>query len=139
MILTKRNFRKEDPVTALFNEFFNTGFTVPVSRKPLVNIIESDERIELSLAAPGLNKDQIKIDIDDDLLHISASVEQKDANEGEKFLKKEFNFFKFKRTFSIPDTVETDKIEAKYENGILLIAFPKKEEVKGQKRTLVIS
>lgn len=98
---------------------------------PFVNITENNENFSLEIAAPGLNKKDFNIQLEKDQLIISVSKEQTDTSEEEgKWTRKEFNFSNFKRTFYLSDAVETGNIRAEYNNGILYVTLPKKEEVK---------
>jgi HSP20 family protein len=110
-----------------------------VTRIPAVNIQETDENFMLSLAAPGKTKSEFNIELENDVLSISAlGNEQEEAMaSNEKFTRKEFDYNNFKREFSLPETVEVDKISASYNNGVLEINLPKKEEAKQQPKRLI--
>ena len=97
---------------------------------PSVNIKDTKEVYLVEVAAPGLTKESFNIKVEDDLLTISAEVEEQKLNEGEKFTRKEFTHSSFKRTFTLPKTIASDKISAAYENGILKVTLPKLEEAK---------
>ena len=96
---------------------------------PLVNIKENEDLFEVEVAAPGFNKTDFSVELNNDVLTIS-SEKKNEEKDNEKSLRQEFNFQSFKRSFTLPELVEDDKISAKYENGILAIAIPKKEEAK---------
>lgn len=118
----------------LFNEFFNGSFSKPqkkhnTSNFPAANVTENNDNFRIEMAVPGLTKKDISIEIDNDLLTVSANKETS-QKEGEKFTRKEFNFDQFKRTFELPESVDTSKIEAAFKNGILEIVLAKKEEAK---------
>ena len=115
----------------LFNDVLADDYQVNYCRKPATNIIENEDNFELSLAVPGLEKDDIKIDLEDNLLTISAEKEVKTENVN--FSRKEFAYNSFSRAFTLPKTVEADKIKADYKNGILNINIPKIEEAKLKK------
>jgi HSP20 family protein len=106
----------------------NIGTTLPA-----VNIAETDNDLIIEVAAPGMNKKDFKVEINDNQLHIGYNKETKnetnDTNEGNHW-RKEFSFESFNRTFSLPAIVESDKISASYTDGILRLAFPKKEEAR---------
>lgn len=118
----------------LFEELFNnflkdeTGITSVRSAKPAVNILEEQERYVLELAVPGIKKEDIDIKIEDKQLIISSSKENKDEETKENFLRMEYNFESFKRVFSLPDTVNSNEINAEYTDGILKLNLKKKEE-----------
>jgi HSP20 family protein len=114
------------------NDLFNDEPVVNAS-VPSVNVIESNDNFKIEVAAPGLKKDDFKIELDNKLLKISSERRQEDEKkEGEKILRREFSYCSFKRTFALPDTVEQGKIEAVHENGILTVVIPKREEARLQ-------
>jgi len=122
----------------LTRDFFNDDFFYPVikrndyfSNTPAVNISEDDEQFTIELAAPGLDKKDLHINLNDDLLTISAENKEENNEEQEgKWTRQEFNYRSFCRSFSIPETVDRDKIKAVHKDGILRINIPKKEESK---------
>ncbi len=124
----------KDPMLALFEDFFRP--VVPTLENqmgrlvvPAVNIIEDDKGVEIDLAAPGLKKDDFEIKVEDNVLTISAHKEEEKLEEGANFIKKEFGYENFQRSFTLPDNVfDIDKVEAKYEDGVLKIYIPKLEE-----------
>ncbi len=98
---------------------------------PAVNIKETEESFEVELAAPGFQKSDFKIEVENNVLTISSEKqEENELKEGETFTKREFSYQAFTRSFTLPETVESDKITAKYDNGILKIEIPKKDEAK---------
>ncbi len=101
------------------------------STMPSVNVVESEDAFLIEVAAPGYKKEDFNIELDDDVLVLSTEIEkEKELKEGEKFTKREFSYQSFKRSFNLPELVEKDQINAKYENGILNVSIPKKEEAK---------
>ena len=83
------------------------------------------------MAAPGFSKDEFRIELNNDLLTISSEKKvENETKEGENFTRREFSYQSFSRSFTLPNTVNSDKIGAKYENGILKVLIPKKEEAK---------
>ncbi len=103
---------------------------------PAVNIRERDQAFVLEIAAPGLQKSDFNIELDNEVLTISASVEKEEAAK-EKYSRKEFSYTNFKRVFTLPDTVNSSEILASYEQGILLVQLPKKEEAQVQPKRLI--
>ncbi|HRN97802.1 MAG TPA: Hsp20/alpha crystallin family protein [Flavobacterium sp.] len=95
---------------------------------PPVNIRETDTQFEVELSAPGKTKDDFNIDVDQNLLTISSESNQESSSNEGKYTRREFSFSSFKRSFTLPETVNEDQITARYENGILSIVLPKKEE-----------
>lgn len=132
--LVKRNY---SPLNNLFEEIFGA---LPASnfskdlQVPAVNVKESNEAFDLEVAAPGLQKQDFKLNVDDNLLTISYEKQSQSAtdekNEDIKIHRQEFTTRSFKRTFTLDEKIDAGKIVAKYENGILSVSLPKKEEVK---------
>lgn len=129
MSLTKRN---EVMFPALMNEIFRPdwfgGTQNARTAVPAVNIKENQENFELELFVPGRSKDELIIEIDDSILTISSETKEENEETKENFTRREFTLSSFKRAFTLPETVATDKIEASYNEGILKFNLPKKEE-----------
>jgi HSP20 family protein len=106
-------------------DFFGKRFSDPAA-----NIIENNDAFQLEIAAPGMTKEDFKIDLENNILNISAEVEDAKREEGKNYSRKEFYYGSFSRAFTLPKTIDTDKITADYENGILKIALPKKDEAR---------
>ncbi len=108
---------------------------------PALNIIENIPNFVVEIAAPGIDKKDFKIEVQEDILKISAKkvVESEEKDEDSQFLKREFNYQEFERSFKLPEDVQQDKILANYENGVLKITLPKKEEKKAFKKMVEIS
>ncbi|QYJ68354.1 Hsp20/alpha crystallin family protein [Flavobacterium litorale] len=105
---------------------------------PSVNIQENESGYELALAVPGMKKEDFNIEIDNDLLSISAEVKtEKTEEEKGKFTRREFSLSSFKRSFTLPETVNTDAINAAYNSGILTLTLPKKEEALPKAKRLI--
>lgn len=96
----------------------------------LVNIKEVKDSYIIEVAAPGFTKENFSIKVEGNMLAISGNQSETTENTAEKFTRKEFSFSSFTRNFTLPKTVEAGKITATYENGILLVTLPKKEEAK---------
>lgn len=104
---------------------------------PAVNIKETDASFGIELAAPGKTKDDFNIEIDHNVLTISSEEKaEKEETQG-KYTRKEFNYSSFRRAFTLPETVNTDSINATYENGVLHVALPKKEEALPKPKRLI--
>jgi len=95
---------------------------------PPVNIRETDTQFEVELSAPGKTKEDFNIEIDNDLLTISSETKTENTTEEGKFTRREFSHSAFRRSFTLPESVKEDDIKASYENGILKISLPKREE-----------
>ena len=96
-------------------------------RMPSVNIIENTMDFKIEMAAPGMEKKDFKIEIDNDMLTISAEKKEEQKDEKENYMRKEYSFSKFTRSFGLPENCLHEKIDAKYDNGILHLTLPKKE------------
>ncbi len=99
---------------------------------PAVNIIESDKDFKIEVAAPGLKKEDFKVHVEKNLLEISAEKEEnkETLDDNKKYLRKEFSYSQFRRTFSLPNYVDADKIKASQKDGVLIVEIPKKDEAK---------
>jgi HSP20 family protein len=98
---------------------------------PAVNIRETDNEFSVEVAAPGMKKDDFKIELDNNMLTISSEREHEEEHKEGEYCRREFSYSSFRRSFSLPeDAVNTEKINANYENGVLQIHLPKKEEAK---------
>ncbi len=138
--------KRTDRLPFIFDDFFTSdwfGGTVNTSKiginTPAVNVRETDNSFELELAAPGLIKEDFNIELDHDVLTISSEMKsEKETKENDgKYSRKEFSYQSFKRSFTLPDTANGNEISASYENGVLLVAIPKKEEAKVQPKRLI--
>ena len=133
---------------SLMDEFFNTSF-FPTSffdedekqfSMPAVNIIEEKDNFKIEVAAPGLDKKDFNIEIENYVLTVSANKENKVEKKDEKFTMREFNYSTFSRSFTLPKSVKSDKIKASHKEGILTITIPKKEEaIEKPKRQIAIA
>ena len=97
---------------------------------PAVNVKETDDTYEITMAAPGLEKKDFKIDVNGSLLTISAEKEEKKEEKDETYSRREYSYRSFARSFSLPEDIFKDKIDANYMNGELKLTLPKKEEAK---------
>ena len=122
-------------INNFFDDFFNNSLTNFVgsdfaSNIPSVNISETGDDFKIELAAPGLEKSDFHLNVEKDQLVISVKKEVSNEVKDEKFTRKEFNYSSFERSFHLPEGVKSDAIVATYEDGILDIVLPKKEEAK---------
>lgn len=115
-----------------WREWFDMGWD-KVSTVPSVNVTEADNEYKISVAAPGLQKEDFKLEVDGNMITISAEKSTRAETKEEKFTRKEYNFTSFSRTFTLPDNVMSDKIEAHYENGELKLKLPKIVDEKATK------
>jgi len=109
--------------------FSNLQETNSALQRPLVNILEGKEEFTIEFALPGYAKDEIKIEVENEMLKVSGKFPSKDEN-GTEYRRVEFNKADFERSFILPETINTDDIKGTMENGILSLHLPLKEEVK---------
>ena len=110
---------------SVFNSNFNTGITLPK-----VNIKETADAFMVEMAVPGLKKSDFHLDLDNQVLSISTETKDENEHQEENYTRREFGYSAFKRTFNLPESVNDEKINANYKDGILSILLPKKEEAK---------
>jgi len=137
------NGQKNYPVNPFFNDVFDSILNDTfigdklISRVPAVNIAENENEFHIELAAPGLKKEDFKINLDKNVLSISAD-KKAEAAEGTKFSKREYNYTSFTRSFTLPETVDHSKINAEYTDGVLKLTVAKREEAKFQSREIAV-
>jgi HSP20 family protein len=109
----------------LFNQMWN-DFDVEMKHKPAANIVENDKEFRLEVVLPGWTRDEVKVEIDNDLLKISGErKEEKENDSKDEFLRKEFKKESFERSFTLPKEIDHQKIDAKHQDGILSVIIPK--------------
>ena len=128
--------RRKSTFPSLADEFFGKdlfpGFFdyETMMSTPAVNVIEGKDDYRIEVAAPGLQKDDFKIDLDNNVLTISSEKELKNEEEDDKFMRREFSYRSFSRSFVLPDSADGEKVTAKHKDGVLNIVIPKKDEAK---------
>lgn len=126
------------------DEFFNNQMSDLMSTEdrgiqPDVNVKETDKSYELELAAPGMKKDDFNIEVEDGQLKLSAEQkEEHEEKENGKYLRREFQYTSFERSFMLPENVNADKIKAKYTDGVLNVTVPKEKPTPTQPRRIEI-
>lgn len=129
--------RFSDNYPSLFDRFFENdwfdwgtrNYSSTNTTLPSVNIKESADAFDVEVAAPGFCKEDFKIELSHDVLTISSEKKvENETNNDRKFTRREFSYQSFSRSFTLPNSADSDKIEAKYDNGILKVSIPKKEE-----------
>ena len=145
MALVKFNEGRERNLTRssfsdVFENFFNDSFISDrmISRVPAVNIAESEGHYHIELAAPGLKKEDFKLDLDRNVLTISAEKATEQENNDKQYNKREYSYTSFVRSFTLPDSVDDANIDASYTDGVLKIDVAKKEEAKSVHRQISI-
>jgi HSP20 family protein len=149
MSLIKRTGSLFSAIPALFDDSFsrelfnwgNNNFSATSTTVPSINIQEKDDCFEVEMAAPGMNKKDFSITLDGNVLTIASSKENKSETQKGDFIRREFSYESFQRRLELSkDVVDADKINASYENGLLRLNIPKKEEAKAKvQRTIEIS
>jgi HSP20 family protein len=122
--------------TDMFDDILGKEMTGQGSM-PAVNVIENGDNFRIEVAAPGFDKNDFKVTLDNDHLTIAVEKETEMTDEKDKYTRKEYHFGSFSRSFHLPDTIKGDKIDANYENGILKVNLPKREEAKEQPQRLI--
>lgn len=139
-----KNGNRNGLVNPLFRDVFNPFFNEAVlnapqhNKVPAVNIAETEKGFAIELAVPGLKKEDIKISLDKNVLSVSAEVKTEETTETKKYNKKEFSYSSFKRSFTLPETVDQSTIDAQYVDGILTLNVAKKEEAQLQTREISV-
>lgn len=127
---------------SLIDEIFNNDYMggTEAVKKPFiapVNVLEKEDQFLVEMSIPGFSKEEVSIEVDKDLLTISSEVTSKIEETVKQFNRREFTKQSFKRSFNLPETVNHDKIDATYENGILTISLPKKDEALPQPKRMI--
>ena len=125
-----------------FNEFPSTvskSVREDVLQFPPVNITNNADNYLVELLVPGYTKADFKVKLEENILTVSAEQKHSELTEGSKVVRKEFSLKAFKRSFTLDDKMDTENISAKYENGLLQLTLPKKEQVKPQAKDISIS
>jgi HSP20 family protein len=147
MIPVKRNGNVLNTLPGIFDDFFakdlfdwnNANFSMQGTSLPAVNVKETADSFEVEMAAPGMKKEDFKVELNNNVLTISSEKQNEhEEKEGEKYTRKEFSYQSFQRSFTLAkEAVDADKIQAKYDNGVLRLLIPKREEVKQKPSRLI--
>ena len=146
MTIVKRNGNLQNPFPALFDDFLNrdifnwglSNFSNTNTTIPAVNIKETKDNYEVEVAAPGMTKKDFKVVLEGNTLTISSERSAQKENEEVRYSSREFSYQSFSRTFTLQkDVVDTEKIQAKYEDGVLHLLIPKMEHVKQKQPKLI--
>lgn len=137
MPLVKSN-KKEELFPTLLSDFFdndkffgNRWLEKEFNQSlPAVNIKEDRKQFDIEFAAPGFTKADFRIDVEQNVLTVSAEKKEEKSEDHKRFTRREFSYNSFCRSFTLPQTVNTEKIDARYADGLLQLHIPKKEEVK---------
>lgn len=127
----------------LFDDFFNRSIADFIGSdnlmsQPAVNVVETDEAFKLEVAAPGFDKTNFEVKVEGKQLLLSGKREQSNEETTDRFTRREFQVASFQRSFHLPESVNPDGVQAVYENGILNVTLPKKEEARPVVKTIEI-
>jgi HSP20 family protein len=147
MTLMKRNGNLMSSLPTMFDDFLTrdlfdwrtSNFSNVGGTLPAVNVKETADTYEVEMAAPGMNKEDFKIELDNNMLTISSeSRTENEEKDGDRYARKEFSYQSFQRSFQLAkEVVDSDNIQAKYENGVLKLSIPKREEAKQKPARLI--
>ena len=144
MTLVKFNNGHKNTVNPWFNDVFDSLFNDSVlndrfvTKTPAVNIAETENEFHIELAAPGLKKEDFKINLDKNVLSVSTENKTENVEESKKYSKREYSYSSFVRSFTLPETADQTRIDAEYTDGILKLNVAKKEEAKLQSREIAV-
>lgn len=138
--MTMMRFNPNSPFADLFDDLFGADKREKLERRnyectPATNILETTEAFELQISVPGVKKEDIKIDLEKNILNISSEKSaEENKDENVKYTRREFVFGTFRRSFTLPQTIDTDNIGAEVVDGVLTVRLPKKAETKVSKQ-----
>lgn len=136
--MSSRELTRAKAVPSLFDDFFkpwnqwfdDSNIVGRVANIPAVNIKENSNQYIVSLAAPGMKKEDFNVDLNGNVLTISSEKEESSQDKNDRYNRREYSYTSFSRSFNFPDDVKPESIEARYENGELTITLPRKENGK---------
>ncbi|MGE8243025.1 MAG: Hsp20/alpha crystallin family protein [Sphingobacterium sp.] len=145
MKLAKRNWNNFSFFSPMFDNFNrellnwdNKNYSSTSTTVPAVNIKENGDTFEVEVAAPGMAKDDFKVTLDGNLLTISSVKQEQNEEHTDNYTRREFSYQSFQRSFELQkEVVDQDNIQARYENGVLRLTIPKKEEAKQKEPRLI--
>jgi len=136
-IVRRNNLAFPSLMSEIFRPDWFGGMENMNSNGPAVNIKENEKDFELELAVPGRKKEDFNIEVDNNLLTISSEVKNEGEVHEENYTRREFGFSSFKRAFTLPETIDEDKIKADYLDGILRFTLPKRKEALPKPKRLI--
>ncbi|MDR0262434.1 MAG: Hsp20/alpha crystallin family protein [Sphingobacterium sp.] len=145
MKLAKRNWNNFSLFSPMFDNFNrellnwdNKNYSSTSTTVPAVNIKENPDSFEVEVAAPGMAKDDFKVTLDGNLLTISSAKQEENEEHQDNYTRREFSYQSFQRSFELQkEVVDQDNIQARYENGMLRLTIPKKEEAKQKEPRMI--
>jgi len=141
MTLVKRNNNYYPTFPSFFDNFFNRNlmdwenwnYSDTNTTIPAVNVKEDNDKFQIEVAAPGMKKEDFRLKLENNVLTISSEKKDEKEVKKENYSRKEFSYQSFQRSFNLPEgQIQSENITAKYNDGILIIELPKREEVKPQ-------
>jgi len=121
-------------IPSMLSDFFDDDrFSLDtrwLARVPAANVKEKDDAFYIDLAVPGMQKEDFQVKVENHTLMISSEKKEENTEEKEEYTRQEFSYHSFRRSFALPETVKADEIQAKYDDGVLRVTIPKKEEAK---------
>lgn len=138
MSLIKRTFPTFPSLSDLFGEDWSSTNWPEVSWSPAVNVIENGDNFEVEVAAPGLRKEEFDISVENGVLRISGKSEKEAEEKKKNYTRREFSSRSFLNRFTLPENVDGDSIDAKYENGILHLKLKKKDKAELSKKQIAV-
>ena len=131
--MTLIKWQHRNPLSDMVNNIFDNDLGDFFGKRfsdPAANIIENPEAFKLEIAAPGMNKEDFRINLENNILTLSAELDDQKREEGKNYTRKEFYYGSFSRAFTLPKSIDLDKIRADYEAGILRVTLPKRDEAR---------
>lgn len=134
------NLLNERWLTDLFDNerFFDANWLKRVQEMPAVNVVEKEKEFEIQLAAPGLTKKDFNITVENDMLTIAVEKEVEKEEKETNFTRREYNYTNFMRSFNLPENVKVEKMDARYENGVLTLLLPKEVTAKVKPKAIEV-
>jgi len=117
-------------VSDFWGEDLFPAFEQNFNQTPAVNIIEDDTMFKVQVAAPGLAKENFRVNVEKNVLEISSERKEETETKNDKYIRKEFSYSEFRRTFSLPSSVDPESINATHKDGVLTVEIPKRDEAK---------
>lgn len=126
-------------LTSLLDDrFFDSDWMKRMENVPAVNVVETEKEFEVEMAAPGLDKKDFNITVENGVLSITCEKETETQEDKKNYMRKEYNYTGFSRSFTLPENIKIEKVDARYENGILKLVLPKTVEAKVKPKAIEV-
>ncbi|MBX2895746.1 MAG: Hsp20/alpha crystallin family protein [Cyclobacteriaceae bacterium] len=122
----------------LDDRFFDSDWMKRMENVPAVNVVETEKDFEIEMAAPGLDKKDFNITVENGVLSITCEKKTETQEDKKNYMRKEYNYKGFSRSFTLPENIKTEKVDARYENGILKLVLPKTVEAKVKPKAIEV-